>query len=195
MAFGVAAAGLNILYLYLTGFSESIVKRVRSLTRFGFFCDTAFNVNISYCDILPVVRAAQSTDFLSSIAMLIRQHAAKLVIIDSARIVFEKLEEFNRGVETLRKMTEFVSQQNIVALLAGQYRQDDVVRQPQFAFADGIILLTPPYESPDEKRYIRVLKMRGVAHSSTAREFRIGPPGVEVLVHGQADAGAEPSAA
>ena len=195
MAYASAAAGINVLYLYVAGFSESIVKRVRNLQNFEFFDASAFNVSVAYHDIFPVIQAAQSTDLLYSITSVIQKQQAGLLVIDSIRTVLERLEEFDRGQKSLRQLTEFVSQQNLVAVLVGEYPQDDIVRQPQFAFADGIILLTAPYESPDGKRYLRIMKMRGADHSSTAREFRIGPPGVEVLGHSQADAGAEPSAA
>ncbi len=187
MAFANTAAGHNVVYLYLRGFSESITRRVRGLESFDFFNRGEFNVNVHYQDIFPVVRAAQSTDLLASVSILVQQRDAKLIIMDSIKIIFEKLEEFNRGELALRTMTEFVSENNLIALLVGEYQQDDIVSQSQFTFADGIILLTAPYESPDGKRYIRVLKMRDADHCSAAREFRIGPSGVEVLPDTQAE--------
>lgn len=195
MAFANSARDINVMYLYLAGFSESMASRVRSLMQFDTFDRSAFNVSVNYRDILSVIRSAQSTDVLSSLAMLLERHKATLLIIDSIRIMLAKLEEFNRGQETLRRITEIVSDKNLVALLVGQYEQEDIVKEPQFAFADGVILLTAPYESPDGKRYIRVLKMRGANHCSDAKESRIGPSGLEVLPDTQADADIELSVA
>jgi len=55
-----------------------------------------------------------------------------------------------------------------------------LTEKPQFAFADGVILLTAPYEAPDGKRHIRVLKMRGAKHSSEGHEVRITSSGLQV---------------
>jgi len=180
MAYASAAAGINVLYIYVAGFSESIVNRVRNLQNFGFFDASAFNISVAYHDIFPVIRAAQSTDLLYSITSVIQKHRAGLLVIDSIRTVLERLQEFERGQNSLRQLTEFVSQQNLVAVLVGEYQQDDIVKQPQFAFADGVILLTAPYEAPDGKRHIRVLKMRGVNHSSEGQDVNISSSGLQV---------------
>ncbi len=181
MAYASAAAGINVLYMYVAGFSESIVNRVRNLQNFEFFDADAFNVSVAYHDIFPVIRAAQSTDLLYSITSVIQKQGAGLLVIDSIRTVLERLEEFERGQKSLRQLTEFVSEQKLVAMLVGEYQQDDIVRQPQFAFADGVILLTAPYEAPDGKRHIRVLKMRGANHSSEVQEARITSSGLQVV--------------
>ena len=180
MAYASAAAGINVLYMYLAGFSESIVNRVRNLQNFEFFDAGAFNVSVAYHDIFPVIRAAQSTDLLYSTTSVIQKQRAGLLVIDSIRTVLERLEEFEKGQKSLRQLTEFVSEQNLVAVLVGEYQQDDIVRLPQFAFADGVILLTAPYEAPDGERHIRVLKMRGANHSSDEQEVCITPSGLQV---------------
>ena len=180
MAYASAAAGINVLYMYVAGFSESTVNRVRNLRNFDFFDAGAFNVSVAYHDIFPVIRAAQSTDLLYSITSVIQKQRASLIVIDSIRTVLERLDEFERGQKSLRQLTEFVSEQNLVAVLVGEYQQDDIVRQPQFAFADGVILLTAPYEALDGKRHIRVLKMRGVDHSSAEQDVCITSSGLQV---------------
>ncbi len=180
MAYASAAAGINVLYMYVAGFSESIVNRVRNLQNFEFFDADAFNVSVAYHDIFPTIRAAQSTDLLYSITPVVQKQQAGLLVIDSIRTVLERLAEFDREEKSLRQLTEFVSEQNLVAVLVGEYQQDDIVRQPQFAFADGVILLTAPYEAPDGKRHIRVLKMRGAKHSSEGHEVRITSSGLQV---------------
>jgi len=180
MAYASAAAGINVLYMYVAGFSESIVNRVRNLQNFEFFDADAFNVSVAYHDIFPTIRAAQSTDLLYSITPVVQKQQASLLVIDSIRTVLERLAEFDREEKSLRQLTEFVSEQNLVAVLVGEYQQDDIVRQPQFAFADGVILLTAPYEAPDGKRHIRVLKMRGAKHSSEGHEVRITSSGLQV---------------
>ncbi len=191
MAYACAAAGMNVLYLYVAGFSESIVNRVRNLQNFEFFDAGAFNVSVAYHDIFPVIRAAQSTDLLYSITPVVQSQQASLLIIDSIRTVLERLAEFERGQKSLRQLTEFVTEQNLVAVLVGEYQQDDIVRQPQFAFADGIILLIAPYESSDGKRHIRVLKMRGVNHSSEAQEVRVSSSGLQVAADDPQEAGSK----
>ena len=190
MAYASAAAGINVLYMYVAGFSESVVNRVRNLQNFEFFDAGAFNVSVAYHDIFPVIRAAQSTDLLYSITSVIQNQQAGLLIIDSIRTVLQRLEEFEKGQKTLRQLTEFVSKQNLTAVFVGEYQQDDIVRQPQFAFADGIVLLTAPYDSPDGQRHIRVLKMRGANHSSERQYVRISASGLEVLpdINSEADA-------
>ncbi len=191
MAYASAAAGINVLYMYVAGFSESIVNRVRNLQNFAFFDAGAFNVSVAYHNIFPVIRAAQSTDLLYAITPVVQKQQAGLLVIDSIRTMLERLTEFDRAEKSLRQLTEFVSEQKLVAMLVGEYQQDDIVRQPQFAFADGIILLTAPYEAPDGKRHIRILKMRGANHSSKGQQVRISRSGFEILrnINSEADAG------
>jgi len=96
MAYASAAAGINVLYMYVAGFSESIVNRVRNLQNFEFFDADAFNVSVAYHDIFPTIRAAQSTDLLYSITPVVQKQQASLLVIDSIRTVLERLAEFDR---------------------------------------------------------------------------------------------------
>ena len=195
MAFANAARGANVLYLYLSGFSESLVNRVRGLQAFEFFDPGEFNVGVAYQDAIPLINAAQSSGLVGAMALLFQQHDARLVVIDSIKTTLEKMEEFSRTHETLRQLAQLVSERRIVALLLGGYQQQEVIKLPQFDFADGIIALTAPYESPDGMRYVRVLKMRGANHSTTALRFRIGASGLEVFPELLRVASADPQAA
>ena len=66
-------------------------------------------------------------------------------------------------------------------LLLGEYTPEELRSEVVFSLADGIIQLEYEAREPIDRRWLRIIKMRGGSHQSGKHTFRIGPRGVEVF--------------
>jgi circadian clock protein KaiC len=180
MAYKVAAAGGDVLYLYVSGFSESSVNRVRALQSFAFFDPSAYNIQVSYQDLEPAIRSQQMQDVAMYLAGLLTRTNPKMIIVDSMKAVLDRIEHAAAAHSAMLAITDYASKHNKVSLLVGEYEVDDIARHKVFSIVDGVILLTAHYQSPDGKRYARIAKMRGCEHSSEPEEFQISISGLQV---------------
>ena len=74
-----------------------------------------------------------------------------------------------------------ISQTGTVLLLLGEYTPEEVRSGVEFAVADGIIQLEYEAREPVDRRWLRVVKMRGGSQLPGKHTFRIGPSGVQVF--------------
>jgi circadian clock protein KaiC len=68
----------------------------------------------------------------------------------------------------------------VTAFLVGEYSIDDVVSQPEFAIADGILHLSGTDETFRQKRYLNVIKMRGADAFLGRHYFEIDEYGIKL---------------
>lgn len=66
------------------------------------------------------------------------------------------------------------------AFLVGEYEEQELTRLSEFAVADGIFHLYGQEEKRFQKRYIRILKMRGTSFEQGEHLFQISPVGIKV---------------
>jgi circadian clock protein KaiC len=180
MAYNVAATGGDVLYLYVSGFSESSVNRVKALQRFSFFDPSAYNIQVSYLDLEPAIKSQQMQDVAMYLNGLFARTSPKMIIVDSMKAVLDRIGHEAAAHSALLAITEYAVKNNKVSLLVGEYEIDDIARHQVFSVVDGVILLTAHYQSPDGKRYARIAKMRGCEHASEAEEFQISSAGLQV---------------
>lgn len=180
MAYNVAATGGDVLYLYVSGFSESSVNRVRALQSFSFFDPSAYNIQVSYMDLEPAIRSQQMQDVAMYLNGVFARTNPKLIVVDSMKAVLDRIEHEAAAHSALLAITEYAVKNNKVSLLVGEYEVDDIARHKVFSVVDGVILLTAHYQSPDGKRYARIAKMRGCEHTHEPEGFQISGAGLHV---------------
>jgi circadian clock protein KaiC len=66
-------------------------------------------------------------------------------------------------------------------LLLGEYTPKEIKRSAEFSLADGILQLSYQPREPVDRRWMRVVKMRGGSHLEGKHTFRIGPDGFSVF--------------
>lgn len=66
-------------------------------------------------------------------------------------------------------------------ILLGEYSEQDIEIRPESAIADGIIYLYGTEEKRQQKRYLRILKMRGTNHFNGEAAFKISSTGISVF--------------
>ncbi len=115
---------------------------------------------------------------------ILRQHTSRIVIdsITSFALLFDNELEKREAALTLFNM---ISSWNCTSVLT---LEEDPMISKEFTTAktiefesDSITLLYYLLQKGERKRYLEVLKMRGVKHSRKVYEFEITPSGIKVL--------------
>ena len=115
------------------------------------------------------------------ITTAVSQFGPQLVVIDSVKAAYEALASPAVARRILYTMASLAVEAEFVALLVGEYTEDQLMTLPDAGVADGIISLSSPYQSTEDARFLRVLKMRGGSHVHARREFNIDNTGITVL--------------
>jgi len=177
--FNSARAGLKSLYL--TTVSESQFKMVRHLERFEFFSDDLLGEKVIYGDLGAVLRGQGADKGLEYLTQMIKKHLPNIVVIDS----FKAIRNFFPDEKTFKTfvfdLAAALSIWEITTFLVGEYEEQELTLLSEFAVADGIFHLYGQEEKRFQKRYIRILKMRGTNFEQGEHLFQISPAGIEVF--------------
>jgi circadian clock protein KaiC len=102
------------------------------------------------------------------------------VVIDSSKALHDVVD-----AETLRRaiydLASRVAHSDAVLILVGEYSPEETRTQPEFAVADGILQLENESRGPIDRRWLRVVKLRGGETTSGQHSFHITPNGIEVF--------------
>ena len=167
--------------LYLTTLSESPMKAARYQSMFDFFDPSKFGETVVYMDIGQVIRKEGLASAADSISDLVREHQPYAVVIDSFKAIHDLARDPSEMRTFIYDLAIELSAMQSTTLLVGQYSRDAIARMAEFAVADGIIWLHSTAKNDERERYIQVLKMRGVDHSTSAHNFTIRRNGVNIF--------------
>jgi circadian clock protein KaiC len=178
-----AAATAEHKCVYYTTMSEPHTKLVRHLEQFAFFDPDSLGPKVEYIhmgDFLATARQDGLDPLTSEIVRKTLQDEPAMVVIDSAKMLgdFADQRELRRA---LYDLTGRFSQTNTILLLLGEYTPEELRSDVAFSLADGIIELAYEAREPIDRRWLRIVKMRGGSHRSGQHTFRIGPDGVQVF--------------
>jgi len=166
--------------LYLSTISEPPIKVLRFLQGFSFFDPDLFGSTVVYGDLGTPLRAGGPEELLSALDQMIRDNRPELLVIDS----FKALRDTIRDLLAFREFTNDIAIRlaawEVTALLIGEYSDADVREGPEFAIADGIIYLYGTEEVEKQKRFLRVMKMRGSSYYAGEHYFDITKDGITV---------------
>jgi circadian clock protein KaiC len=169
--------------VYYTTLSEPHSKLVRHLEQFDFFTTEALESRIEYLHLGDLIRTDQS----DRMELLVNEVAGKameeqpvLVVIDSAKA----LRDFT-GERKLRMafydLTSRLAHTDSALLLVGEYTTAEMRTGVEFSLADSIVHLAYEPREPVDRRWLRVVKMRGSRHLEGKHTFRIGTGGFRVF--------------
>ena len=177
--FNSAKRGLKTLYL--TTISESQFKMVRHLQEFDFFSDDSFGNNFVYEDLGVTLRKDGAQNVLNYLNNMIRQHKPDLLVIDS----FKAIRDIFFGEKTFRafifELATALSIWEITVFLVGEYGEKDMTLLSEFAIADGIFHLYGQEERRFQKRFLRILKLRGTDFEQGEHLFQITSEGIKIF--------------
>ncbi|WP_338832961.1 Circadian clock protein kinase KaiC [Moorella humiferrea] len=176
--FNSARNGLKSLYL--TTISESQFKMVRHLQEFEFFLDDVLGDKVIYGDLGTVLRKQGTDKGLEYLSQMIKKHRPDIVVIDS----FKAIRDFFPDEKTFKafvfELAAALSIWEVTVFLVGEYEEKELTLLSEFAIADGIFHLYGQEEKRFQKRYLRILKMRGTNFEQGEHLFKISHAGIKV---------------
>jgi circadian clock protein KaiC len=169
--------------VYYTTWSEPHDKLVRHLEPFSFFEKDALGWRIEFVHLPGLLDGLGGGGFEAASDEILRKsfHSKPAVIVvDSSKALHDVVDpaELRR---TLYDLASKVAHSNAVLILVGEYSLEETRMNPEFAVADGIVLLENEARGPVDRRWLRVLKMRGGETAPGQHSFAIGPDGFEVF--------------
>ncbi len=176
--FNCARQGMKTLYL--TTISESQFKMVRNLENFHFFKDEFLGSKIVYDDLGMVLRTQGAGQALQYLVDLVKKHLPNIIVIDSIKVVRDLFPDEASFRLFLFDLAATLSVWEITSFLIGEYEEQELTRLSEFAIADGIFHLYGQEEKRFQKRYMRILKMRGTSYQHGEHLFQISSNGIEV---------------
>jgi circadian clock protein KaiC len=169
--------------VYYTTMSEPHTKLVRHLEPFTFFDPAALGTTVEHIHLGDFLRPARTDGLQPLVSEVVRKaldEQPAIIVIDSAKMLRDFADE--RELRTaLFDLTGRLSQTGTVLLLLGEYTPDELRSDIEFSLADGILQLEYEPREPVDRRWLRVIKMRGGSHRPGKHTFRIDPSGVEVF--------------
>jgi circadian clock protein KaiC len=169
--------------VYYTTMSEPHSKLVQHLAEFAFFDPQALGPLVEHIhmgDFLGPSHQDGLQELASEIVRKTLDEEPAIVVVDSAKMLgdFADQRELRRA---LYDLTGRFARTGAVLLLLGEYTPEELRSDVVFSLADGIIQLEYEAREPIDRRWLRIIKMRGGSHQSGKHTFRIGPGGVEVF--------------
>ncbi|MGH2828074.1 MAG: ATPase domain-containing protein [Actinomycetota bacterium] len=169
--------------IYYTTLSESHSKLVRHLEPFDFFDAGALGRRVDYLHLGDLLNDV-SEDALGPVVTEIIQKCLEddpvVVVIDSSKALRDFVGEHSLR-SSFYELAARIAHTNAVLLFLGEYTKEDMEGSPEFSLADGIIQLAYEPLEPVDRRWLRVVKMRGSQHLSGKHSFNITRGGVEVF--------------
>lgn len=150
--------------LYYTTWSEPHAKLLRNLTQFAFFDEQAIGQRVDILHLPAVVE--QRGDFQQVADEVLRaavQRRPSIVVIDSSKALHGMVPE-GQLRRMFYELASRIGHTDSVLLLVGEYTPTEIEESPEFAVADGIVQLGNEPFGVDDRRWLRVVKMRGSAN-------------------------------
>ena len=176
--FNSAKNGLKSLYL--TTISESQFKMVRHLQEFEFFSDDFLGDKVIYGDLGTVLRKQGTDKVIGYLIQMIKKHLPNIVVIDSFKVIRDLFPDEKTFKAFVFDLAAALSIWEVTVFLVGEYEEQELTLLSEFAVADGIFHLYGQEEKRFQKRYLRILKMRGTNFEQGEHLFQISHVGIEV---------------
>ncbi len=169
--------------IYYTTLSEPHSKLVKHLEPFGFFDADALEARVDFIhlgDLLLQENGGGLRAVVSEVVDKCFESNPSVVVIDSAKALQVFADEHALRL-AYYELASRVAHTGAVLLLVGEYTPDEIESRVEFALADGIVQLAYESYEPVDRRWLRVVKMRGTNHLAGKHSFRISPAGCEVF--------------
>jgi circadian clock protein KaiC len=166
--------------LYLTTLSEPLAKVVRYLQGFRFFDESKLGTQVIYEDIGDRLSKEGPAVLIPILKESIRTLAPKIIVIDSFKAVHDLMPSEGERRRLVYELTALLTAYGTTAFLLGEYTEDDILRYPEFAIADGIVEMSRRRLGNRDERYFRVYKLRGSKYLEGAHAFRITDAGLDM---------------
>ena len=178
-----AAATPERKAIYYTTLSEPHSKLIRHLEPFSFFDPDALGGRVEFIHLGDLLLLGDGTGLGTVVAEVVErcfETNPAVVVIDSVRALRAFADDRSLRA-AYYELSSRVAHTETVMVLVGEYAPEEVERSVEFALADGIVQFAYEPHEPNDRRWLRVLKMRGAAHLPGKHSFRITAEGFHVF--------------
>src|ERR1700681_867397 len=169
--------------LYYTTLSEPHSKLVRHLEPFEFCKPAELGRSVDFIHLGELVQEAGKEGLEPIVAEVVRkcfETKPAVVVIDSAKALRDFVSDHELRA-ALYGLASRVAHTEAVLLLVGEYTPGEIEGGVEFSLADGIVQLAYEPHEPVDRRWLRVVKLRGGDHLVGKHSFRIRQKGFEVF--------------
>jgi circadian clock protein KaiC len=167
--------------LYLTTVSEPLEKVLRYGETMSFFDQSAVGRSVYYEDLGAALRDQGLRGVLDRLRDLIRELQPMMVVIDSFRALHPYADRSSGFRRFLHDLAGMLSAVPVTSLWVGEYDEDDIARDPEFAVADAIITLSSVQVGQRSARALQVHKLRGGGFLAGKHAYRLSAAGLDVF--------------
>lgn len=164
--------------LYLSTLSEPMLKMLRFTQQFDFFASDMVGRQVIYGDLGGALAQGGPQAVLVELSRLVEEHRPELLVIDSFKALRESIPDAVAFRVFASELVLRLSAWEVTTLLVGEYTEEDIRSEAGFAIADGIIYLYGTEEAGQQKRLLRIMKMRGTDYFQGDHVFEIGSGGI-----------------
>lgn len=165
--------------LYISTMSEAQLKVLRYQQQFDFFDMDSFMTRVVFEDIAAHMQEDVSAA-VRAIEAAVSRHQPAVLVIDSFRAVLDLARNDNERRKTVYDLALRMLVWGCTIIFVGEYSEAEVLHGPEFAVVDGILYLYGTQETKVQRRYLRVMKMRGSATLPGEHALRISRAGVSI---------------
>src|SRR5581483_8521903 len=167
--------------LYVSTVSEPLEKILRYGSSLTFFDQDAVGSRVFYEDLGGLLDERGLPAFVERLDSLIAELKPGIIVVDS----FKALHAFAREPSDFRwflhDFAARLAKSKAPSFWVGEYVDDDIAREPEFAVADAIIQLTTLHTMERDIRVLQVLKLRGSNFRSGQHAYRLSDRGLDVF--------------
>ncbi|MEM2900183.1 MAG: ATPase domain-containing protein [Thermoplasmata archaeon] len=174
----------NGMYITTIGDPEKIV--LQPMKRFSFFEEKYFyDGTIVYEDLSVFLEAKQSTKnngsvyaIVDELKNMVQEHSPKRIVIDSITPLSLRSRNISEYRSALYELFASMRRWNSVVIVIGEARGKEI--RPEQYLADAVIHLGYYTRGIETLKFIRVLKMREVAHDTHIHTLTISRAGISL---------------
>jgi circadian clock protein KaiC len=171
--------------IFYTTFAEPHAKLVRYLEPFEFFDSGALAERVEFVSLESLLLDEGGRDgerLGPAVSELVRacfERRPSVVVIDSAKALRDFADE--HAVRRLfYDLSGRVAHTDTVLLFLGEYAPAEIESGPEFSLADGIVQLAYEQHEPLDRRWLRIVKLRGSNHLGGRHSVTIDRTGIVV---------------
>ncbi|MEW6609103.1 MAG: ATPase domain-containing protein [bacterium] len=166
--------------LCFTTISEPALKMMRYQQHFDYFDVDKIGKSVIFIDIGEIFRQKGLMKSMETIVEYVEKNMPKVIVIDSFKALHELAETPHEVREFGYELAVNLTTWQAISFLVGEYTEDEMVKEPVFAVADGVFKLYTEKQGMQDVRFINISKMRGVNYFRGDHPFTISNAGIKI---------------
>jgi circadian clock protein KaiC len=168
--------------LYFTVLGEPALKMLRYQQQYTFFDPSKINNAIRFINLSETLFDQGLKGVLEAIAKEVEAANAAFVVVDSFRTVVSEARPNEMELQVfVQRLGLLLTGWEATTFLIGEYSETDMLNNPVFTVADGLLWLYQSVERNSVVRKLRIMKMRGQMTVPGLHTFRINHSGLQAF--------------